>query len=531
MFEFETNNYYYLLYLYFQILKDLDLFDKKLITTERKIENLKEKINELFEKNPRIKTKKYTDLFITKNAKRILKDSLKSIDIYFVIHIYMYLFKCINDIESKHDYTTLINQVYKNIFLFNINKKTLIEDSIDFYTEELEDTETLSKIYLFIFLYQTTDNKDELTKYFNFVFNKMIKDLKGIKNPSVSIKYLFIINHNYNTFLQIFKAVYPNPGNMKITYDLSERISKIDTSISKEETEKKIIFNFLEKEGLFDDYVNEDLYKEFIKDAAKNQSKNDVYLPNRFKMLKEKLLFFMETYLFNYYDNSLYLTLNKSQKSLIKQMLMKIIFMLKEENYDTPEFRNSFYFLLANKYTINPILYTVINIVYSYYKNKIVNSKLDEKITDDIYEIYDKHMNEDLDEKKLFNTSAETLKTENREFLHDLDRLRREEEHRYEMDIYDIIPELSFDNKIILFIQLLKSLYKKELLTNKDLYNYYKLFKFQRFNIEKQKEKKPLTYSVSKTKKLSTAAINRYPGISERLKSFPPSPPKSSTKN
>ena len=95
------------------------------------------------------------------------------------------------------------------------------------------------------------------------------------------------------------------------------------------------------------------------------------------------------------------------------------------------------------------------------------------------------------------------------------------------MDIYDIIPELSFDNKIILFIQLLKSLYKKKLLTNKDLYNYYKLFKFQRFNIEKQKEKKPLTYSVSKTKKLSTAAVNRYPAISERLKSFPPSPPKS----
>lgn len=144
-------------------------------------------------------------------------------------------------------------------------------------------------------------------------------------------------------------------------------------------------------------------------------------------------------------------------------MLMKIIFMLKEENYDTPEFRNSFNFLWANKYTINPILYTVINIIYSYYKNKIVNSKLDEKITADIYEIYDKYMNEDLDEKKLFNTSAETLKTENREFLNDLDRLRREEEHRYEMDIYDIIPELSFDNKIILFIQLLKSLYKKRI--------------------------------------------------------------------
>jgi len=528
MFEFETNNYYYLLYLYYQILKDLGLFDNKLITTDRKIENLKDKINELIEKNPRIKVKKYYDMFTSKNAKKILQDSLKSIDIYFIIHIYIYVFKCINDIESKHDYNTLINQVYKNIFLVNINKKNLIEDSIDFYTEELEDTETLSKLYLFIFLYQTTDNKDELIKYFNFIFNKMIKDLRGIKNVSISIKYLFIINHNYDTFLQIFKAIYPNPGNMKITYDLTTTVSTITKSISREETEKQVIFNFLEKEILDQDYVDEDLYKEFIKDRTKNQSKNDVYLPNRFKMLKEKLLFFMENYLFYYYDNSLYLTLNKSQKSLIKQMATRIIFMLKEENYDTPEFRNSFNFLLSNKYTINPILYTIINIVYSYYKNKTIDSKVDEKITDEIYEIYEKHKDEDLDEKSLFNTSTETLKTENREFLYDLDRLRREEEHRYEMDIYDVIPELSFDSKIILFIQLLKSLYKQELIKNKDLYKYYSLFKSQILNIKKQQERKTFTYSVSKTKKLSTAAINRYPAISERLKSFPPSPPKSS---
>ena len=73
MFEFKSNNYYYLLYLYFQILKDLDLFDKKLIKTKRKIENLKEKINELFEKNPTLDKNKYNDMFVLKNAKTILR--------------------------------------------------------------------------------------------------------------------------------------------------------------------------------------------------------------------------------------------------------------------------------------------------------------------------------------------------------------------------------------------------------------------------------------------------------------------------
>ena len=83
MFEFKSKNYYYLLYLYYQILKDLGIFDKKLIITERKIDNLKEKINELFERNQTLNKKKYTDLFMMKNAKKTLKESMANIDIYY----------------------------------------------------------------------------------------------------------------------------------------------------------------------------------------------------------------------------------------------------------------------------------------------------------------------------------------------------------------------------------------------------------------------------------------------------------------
>ena len=527
MFEFKSKNYYYLLYLYYQILKDLGIFDKKLIITERKIENLKEKINELFERNQTLNKKKYTDLFMMKNAKKTLKESMANIDIYYLLHIFIYLYKCMYSTDSKSDYNKILD--IATGYLYMNNKKDLINQIITIYGHNFKDDETLSKLYLFIFLSKTADNKDELTKYFNFVFNNLITILRSFKNLVVSIKYLFIINYNYDTFLQIFKAIYPNPGNMKITYDLTERISTISRSINKEETEKQVIFDFLFKDGLSNIFVSEQTYKEIIINRLLNQSTKEVYLPPYLLMMKRILLLYMETYLFNYYDNSLYLTLNKSQKSLVKQILMRIDFMLKEENYDTPEFINSFNFLLSNKYTINPILYTVINIVYSYYKNKETNTEFNDNITKELYDIYYKYSDKDLHEKNLFDTSVQTLTYEDREFLVQINRSMRGADYLHE------IRKLSFDNKIILFIQLLKSLYKKELLTNKDLYNYYSLFKSQRFNIKKQKEKKPLTYSVSKTKKLSTAAVNRYPAISERLKSFPmspsKSPPKSSTRN
>lgn len=218
-----------------------------------------------------------------KNAKKILRTSLKLIHIYFIIHIYIY--KCIIDTEEKHNYNILITDVYENLFLLNIDKNSMIFEIIGIYVEQIKDYQILSKLYLFIFLYQTSNNKHELTKYFNFVFNKMIK---GIKNLSVSIKYLFIIIHFYKYVKQyiLIQEIW------KITYDLSERILTISRSINKEETEKQLIFDFLEKESLDGDYVDEDLYKEFIKEAAKNQSKNDVYLPNRFKMLKRKVIIF-----------------------------------------------------------------------------------------------------------------------------------------------------------------------------------------------------------------------------------------------
>jgi hypothetical protein len=192
--------------------------------------------------------------------------------------------------------------------------------------------------------------------------------------------------------------------------------------------------------------------------------------------------------------------------------------MLKEENYDTPEFRNSFKFLLSNKYTINIILYSIINIVYSFYKNKKITSDFNTDLTEEIHEIYNEYGDEGLDEKPLYNTNDTSLTDEDREFLVELNRLRRDEDFFYTMDLEKVIKDLSINNKIILYIQLLKNLYKIKLITNENLYKYYLKFKPNKINIYSQKEKEPLTYSLYKYKRLSTAAINRYPAISERLR-------------
>ena len=526
MFEFKSNNYYYLLYLYFQILKDLDLFDKKLIKTKRKIENLKEKINELFEKNPTLDKNKYNDMFVLKNAKTILKTSLKLIHIYFIIHIYIYIYKCIIDTEEKHNYNILITDVYENLFLLNRDKNSMIFEIIGIYIDQIKDNQTLSKLYLFIFLYQTSNNKHELTKYFNFVFNKMIKDIKGIKNPSVSIKYLFIINNNYDIFLQLFKAICPNPGNMKITYDIKNSISPISKSMNYEEEEKQVIFEFLEK--VFPLYnLNKELYENFITDKSKIRTKTITYLSRDLAKLKNYIFFYLDTFLLDYYENSSYLTLNRTQKSLVKQMLIRILFMLNKENYDTTEFRESFNFLLSNKYRINPILYTILNYVYSYYKNSNIKSNISTLLTKALYTIYEKYSEKDLNEKSLFDTTDKSLIDEDREFLEELNRLRQQE-IIYKINIKKTINDLSLDNKIILFIQLLKNLYKKGLINNKDLYDFYLTLKINKDQLkkvkdERRKTKKPLSYTVFKTKKLSTAAINRYPAISERLSSIPES--------
>ena len=514
MFEFKSKNYYYLLYLYYQILQDLGIFDKKLIITERKIDNLKEKINELFERNPTLNKYKYYDMFMIRNGEKKLETSLENIDMYFLIHIYIYMYS----ITSKNNY----NELFKNNLILYKNNTTpkLISSIVNLYKKIYEEsyshTDIISKIYLFILLSKTTSDKTELTNYFNFIFSNMIIVLSNIKNISISIKYLFLVNNNYDTFLQIFKAVYPNPANIDIQYDLDEPLLLLPKGATREKSEKKQIFKFVQKEKkLLNHRITKDYYYKLIDNRAENKQVSNVNFTN----LKIRLIEYIESYLIYYYENSLYISLNKSQKTLLQQMLMKIIFMLKEENYDTPEFINSFNFLLANKYTINILLYTFINIIYSFYKNKKLSNSLDKVMNDEINNIYKEYNREDFDEKPLLNTNDPSLNPKDREFLIEINRVTTEDRH-FRVNISEHLSRLTLDNKLILFIQLLKSLYKIGKLRNKKIYDYFNLFIDDIDNIKIQKEKKPLTYLISTKKKLSTAAINRYPAISERLRTF-----------
>ena len=514
MFEFKSKNYYYLLYLYYQILKDLGIFDKKLIITERKIDNLKEKINELFERNPTLNKYKYYDMFMIRNGEKNLETFLENIEIYFLIHIYIYLYS----ITSKNNYKELFKN---NLILYKNNTTPKLISSIvnlykKIYEESYSHTDIISKIYLFILLSKTTSDKTELTNYFNFIFSNMIIVLSNIKNISISIKYLFLVNNNYDTFLQIFKAVYPNPANIDIQYDLDEPLLLLPKGATREKSEKKQIFKFVQKEKkLLNHRITKDYYYKLIDIRAENKQVSNVNFTN----LKIRLMEYIESYLIYYYENSLYINLNKSQKTLLQQILMKIIFMLKEENYDTPEFINSFNFLLANKYTINILLYTFINIIYSFYKNKKLSNSLDKVINDEIINIYKEYKREDFDEKPLLNTNDPSLNPKDREFLVEINRVTTEDRH-FRVNISEHLSRLTLDNKLILFIQLLKSLYKIGKLRNKKIYDYFNLFIDDIDNIKIQKEKKPLTYLISTRKKLSTAAINRYPAISERLRTF-----------
>ena len=117
----------------------------------------------LIERRPTLDKNKYYDMFMIKNAKKILKESLENIDIYYLSHIYIYLYSII----SKYNYDTLIDNIYKMLILYKNNSKSkVIKGILYLYIDDLKDDESLSKLYLFILLSQTTDNKDDLTKYF-----------------------------------------------------------------------------------------------------------------------------------------------------------------------------------------------------------------------------------------------------------------------------------------------------------------------------------------------------------------------------
>ena len=80
-------------------------------------------------------------------------------------------------------------------------------------------------------------------------------------------------------------------------------------------------------------------------------------------------------------------------------------------------------------------------------QNKKITSGFNTDLTEEIYEIYNEYGDEGLDEKPLYNTNDTSLTDEDREFLVELNRLRRDEDFFYTMDLEKVIKDLSINAK------------------------------------------------------------------------------------